>query len=161
MTRITPFLWFDTQAEEAAQFYTSIFEGSKIDAVARYGEAGPGTAGSVMTVSFHLDGQPFVALNGGPENNNFNQSVSFVVNCKSQAEVDYFWDRLTEGGKEWPCGWLQDKYGLSWQVVPDRLLELVTGPDAQTSGRAMRAMFEMKKIDIAAIERAVVTASAS
>jgi len=155
MTKITPFLWFDTQAEEAATFYTSVFERSRIIEVARYGDAGPGTAGSVMTVSFELDGQRFVALNGGPENFRFNESVSFVVNCTTQAEVDHFWARLSDGGQEGACGWLKDKYGLSWQIVPDRLLELVTGPDPETSQRAMKAMFEMKKIDIAALERSI------
>ena len=121
--------------------------------MARYGEAGPGQAGSVMTVS-DLDGQPFVALNGGPENYNFNASVSFAINCKSQAEVDYFWDRLTDGGKEWPCGWLQDKYGLSWQVVPTRFLDMVMSGDQEKSARVTAAMFTMKKFDIAALERA-------
>lgn len=154
MTKVTPFLWFDTQAEEAAHFYTSIFERARILGVVRYGEAGPGTAGAVMTVNFELDGQEFVALNGGPAHYDFNASVSFVVNCSSQEEVDHFWARLSEGGEEWPCGWVKDKYGLVWQVVPDRLPELLTDPDPEKSQRAMRAMLEMKKIDIAAIERA-------
>jgi predicted 3-demethylubiquinone-9 3-methyltransferase (glyoxalase superfamily) len=154
VTRITPFLWFDTQAEEAAQFYTSIFERSRILEVVRRGAAGPGTPGSVMTVSFELDGQGFVAFNGGPEHFRFNESVSFVVDCASQAEVDYFWSRLSEGGQEGPCGWLKDKYGLSWQIVPDRLPELLTDPDPEKAQKALRAMLEMKKIDIAAIEQA-------
>jgi predicted 3-demethylubiquinone-9 3-methyltransferase (glyoxalase superfamily) len=154
MTRITPFLWFDSQAEEAAQFYTSIFEGSRILSVGRYGDAGPGSPGSVMTVSFELDGEAFVALNGGQQTFHFNESISFVVDCSSQAEVDYFWGRLTEGGEEGACGWLKDKYGLSWQIVPERLIQLITHPDPAKSQRAMKAMFEMKKIDISAIERA-------
>ena len=154
MGRITPFLWFDTQAEEAAEFYTSIFEPSRIINVARFGDAGPGAVGSVMTVSFELDGEAFVALNGGAQDFHFNESVSFVVNCTSQAEVDYFWGRLAEGGEEGPCGWLKDKYGLSWQIVPERLIELITDPDPARSQNAMRAMLQMKKIDIAAIERA-------
>jgi predicted 3-demethylubiquinone-9 3-methyltransferase (glyoxalase superfamily) len=154
MTRITPFLWFDSQAEEAAQFYTSIFERSRLLTVGRYGDAGPGSPGSVMTVSFELDGEAFVALNGGQQPFHFNESISFVVNCSSQAEVDYFWGRLTEGGEEGACGWLKDKYGLSWQIVPERLIQLITDPDQAKSQRAMKAMFEMKKIDISAIERA-------
>ena len=158
VTKITPFLWFDTQAQEAAEFYTSIFERSRILDVSHYGDAGPGAPGAVMTVSFEVDGQRFLALNGGPEHFKFNESISFVVNCTSQAEVDYFWGRLTDGGEEGPCGWLKDKYGLSWQIVPDRLPDLLTDPDPEKSQRAMRAMFEMKKIDIAAIERAVTAA---
>jgi predicted 3-demethylubiquinone-9 3-methyltransferase (glyoxalase superfamily) len=154
VTRITPFLWFDNQAEEAAQFYTSVFERSEVLSVSRYNDAGPGDAGSVMTVSFDLDGQRFLALNGGPEHFNFDESISFMVNCKSQEEVDYFWARLSEGGEEGPCGWLKDRYGLSWQIVPERLMELLTDPDRGRAERAMRAMFEMKKIDIAAIEKA-------
>jgi len=154
MGRITPFLWFDTQAEEAAEFYTSIFEPARIVNVARFGDAGAGPVGSVMTVSFELDGETFVALNGGAQGFHFNESVSFVVNCTTQAEVDYFWGRLTEGGEEGPCGWLKDKFGLSWQIVPGRLIELISDPDPVRSQNAMRAMLQMKKIDIAAIERA-------
>ena len=154
MTRITPFLWFDSQAEEAAEFYTSIFERSRIVTVAHYGDAGPGRPGSVMTVSFELDGESFIALNGGQQSFHFNESVSFMVNCSSQAEVDYFWGRLTEGGEEGPCGWLKDKYGLSWQIVPERLLELITDPDPTKAQRAIGAMLEMKKIEVSAIERA-------
>ena len=160
MSKITPFLWFDTQAEEAAEFYTSVFGNSRVLSVNRYGDAGPGPSGSVMIVRFELDGREFVALNGGPEHFNFNESVSFTVNCSSQDEVDYFWEKLTEGGEEGPCGWLKDKYGLSWQVVPDRLPELVSDPDPERSQRAMRAMFQMKKIDIAALERAAAAPTA-
>jgi predicted 3-demethylubiquinone-9 3-methyltransferase (glyoxalase superfamily) len=154
MNKVTPFLWFDAQAEEAAEFYTSIFKRSRIVDVTRYSEAGPGPAGSVMVVRFELDGQEFLALNGGDQGFHFDESVSFVVNCASQDEVDYFWGRLTEGGQEGQCGWLKDKYGLSWQVVPERLPELLSDPDPQRSLRAVQAMFEMKKIDIGAIERA-------
>ena len=160
MSKITPFLWFDTQAEEAAEFYTSVFGNSRVLSVNRYGDAGPGPSGSVMIVRFELDGREFVALNGGPEHFNFNESVSFAVNCSSQDEVDYFWEKLTEGGEEGPCGWLKDKYGLSWQVVPDRLPELLSDPDPERSQRAMRAMFQMKKIDIAALERAAAAPTA-
>jgi len=160
VSKITPFLWFDTQAEEAAEFYTSVFGNSRVLSVTRYGDAGPGPSGSVMIVRFELDGREFVALNGGPQHFNFNESVSFVVNCSSQDEVDYFWEKLTEGGEEGPCGWLKDKYGLSWQVVPDRLPELVSDPDPERSQRAMRAMFQMKKIDIAALERAAAAPTA-
>ena len=160
MSKITPFLWFDTQAEEAAEFYTSVFGNSRVLSVTRYGDAGPGPSGSVMIVRFELDGREFVALNGGPEHFNFNESVSFAVNCSSQDEVDYFWEKLTEGGEEGPCGWLKDRYGLSWQVVPDRLPELVSDPDPERSQRAMRAMFQMKKIDIAALERAAAAPTA-
>jgi predicted 3-demethylubiquinone-9 3-methyltransferase (glyoxalase superfamily) len=154
MSRITPFLWFDSQAEEAAIFYTSIFKGSRILDTARYGEAGPGQAGSVMTVRFELGDQEFVALNGGPQHFKFNESVSFVVSCESQDEVDYFWARLGEGGEEGPCGWLKDRYGLSWQIVPTRLPELLGDLDPARVERAMRAMLAMKKIDIGAMERA-------
>jgi len=160
VSKITPFLWFDTQAEEAAEFYTSVFGNSRVLSVNRYGDAGPGPSGSVMIVRFELDGREFVALNGGPQHFNFNESVSFVVNCSSQDEVDYFWEKLTEGGEEGPCGWLKDKYGLSWQVVPDRLPELVSDPDPERSQRAMRAMFQMKKIDVAALERAAAAPTA-
>ncbi len=154
MNKVTPFLWFDTEAEEAADFYTSVFNTSRILEVTRTGDAGPGVPGPVMVVRFELDGQEFLALNGGRQEFHFNESVSFVVNCASQDEVDYFWGRLTEGGEEGPCGWLKDKYGLSWQVVPDRLPKLLSDPDPEKSQSAMRAMLEMKKIDIAAIERA-------
>ncbi len=153
MTRITPFLWLDTQAEEAATFYISIFNNSRITKVTRYGEAGPGPAGSVMTVAFELDGQPFVALNGGPHFK-FNEAISFVVDCRTQSDVDEFWQKLSAGGEEGPCGWLKDKYGLSWQVVPAGLAGMLSGPDPEKSKRAMAAMMKMKKLDIAALERA-------
>ena len=160
MRKITPCLWFDTQALEAAEFYTSIFKDSRILEVAHYGEAMPGREGSVMTVSFELDGKEFVALNGGPEFT-FNEAISFQVHCESQDEVDEFWSRLSEGGEESQCGWLKDKYGLSWQVIPTRLLELVTDSDPERSQRAMRAMLEMKKIDIATLEEAAAAGAAS
>lgn len=153
MSTITPCLWFDTEGEEAAEFYTSIFKNSRIVQVARYGEAGPRPAGSVMTVSFELDGQKFLALNGGPQFT-FSEAVSFQVDCRSQEEVDEYWSRLGDGGEEGPCGWLKDRYGLSWQVVPTRLAELLGDPDPETSQRVMRAMLEMKKIDIATLEQA-------
>ncbi|HEV3002154.1 MAG TPA: VOC family protein [Solirubrobacteraceae bacterium] len=153
MPRITPCLWFDTQGEEAAEFYVSVFPNSRITEVARYGEAGPREAGSVMTVAFELDGQPFVALNGGPEFT-FNEAISLQVDCRSQDEVDHYWSRLSEGGQEGPCGWLKDRFGLSWQVVPARLNELVSDPDPETSQRVMRAMLKMGKLDVAALEEA-------
>jgi predicted 3-demethylubiquinone-9 3-methyltransferase (glyoxalase superfamily) len=153
MQKITPCLWFDTQAEEAATFYTSIFENSRILDVGHYGEAGPRPAGMVMTVNFELDGQEFVALNGGPEFT-FDEAISFQVSCQTQEEVDEFWSRLSEGGEEGPCGWLKDRYGLSWQIVPTRLMELISDPDPQRAQRAMSAMLGMKKIDIAAVEKA-------
>jgi predicted 3-demethylubiquinone-9 3-methyltransferase (glyoxalase superfamily) len=149
----TTCLWFDNQGEEAAQFYTSVFKDSRIHGVHRYTEAGPGPAGSVMTVYFELNGQQFLALNGGPEYS-FNPAVSLVVECADQAEVDYYWERLGEGGQEIACGWLQDKYGLSWQVVPSVLLERITDPDREKAARVTAAMLTMKKLDIAEIERA-------
>jgi predicted 3-demethylubiquinone-9 3-methyltransferase (glyoxalase superfamily) len=150
MPRITPNLWFDTQAEEAARFYTSIFPDSEITDISYYGEAGPREAGMVLTVDFVLDGQPFTALNGGPQFT-FDAAVSFVVDCADQEEVDYYWDRLTEGGQEVQCGWVTDKFGLSWQVVPHVLTELVSGPDHARAQRAIRAMLGMKKLDVAAL----------
>ena len=153
MQRITPFLWFDTQAEEAARYYTSIFKNSKILSISRYTEVGPRPAGSVMTVEFELDGEKFVALNGGPQYT-FTHAVSFVVNCETQAEVDHYWSRLSEGGKEVQCGWLTDKYGLSWQIVPAVLMELLKSGDAEKRNRVMRAILKMVKLDIAALERA-------
>ncbi len=153
MQNITPCLWFDTQAEEAANFYTSIFDNSRILQIARYGEAGPRPAGLVMTVSFELDGQEFVALNGGPEFR-FNEAISFQVSCGTQDQVDTFWNRLSDGGEEGPCGWLKDRFGVSWQIIPSRLTELLDDPDPEASQRAMRAMLDMKKIDIAALEQA-------
>ena len=153
MPKITPFLWFDTQAEEAAELYTSVFPNSQIVEVSRYGEAGPGPAGSVMTVEFDLDGQRFVALNGGPEFR-FTEAVSFQIDCKSQEEVDHYWEALSEGGEKGPCGWLKDRFGLSWQVVPDALPRLLTDPDREKSQRVMAAMMTMGKLEIAELERA-------
>jgi predicted 3-demethylubiquinone-9 3-methyltransferase (glyoxalase superfamily) len=155
--KITPCLWFDDQAEEAARFYASIFEDSKITAISRYGEAGKEVhgkpPGSVLSVAFQLAGQPFTTLNGGPIFR-FNEAISLQVSCATQAEVDYFWARLTEGGAESQCGWLKDRYGLSWQIVPAALPQIMSDPDPARSQRAMQAMFQMKKLDIAALERA-------
>ena len=156
---ITPCLWFDSQAEEAARYYTGIFKNSKITAISRYTDAGREvhgqTPGTVMTVAFELDGQPFTALNGGPVFS-FTEAVSFQIMCLTQEEVDHYWDRLTAGGdpSAQQCGWLKDKYGLSWQVVPTVLTEMMTDPDREKSGRAMQAMLKMKKLDIAALQRA-------
>lgn len=154
MPTITPFLWFDTEAHDAAELYTSIFPNSRIVDVARYPEGSPGEPGSVMTVTFELDGQAFVALNGGKQPFHFDESVSFVIDCADQAEVDHYWNALSDGGEEGPCGWLKDRYGLSWQVVPRRLMELLSDPDSGRSQRAMSAMLQMKKIDVAALESA-------
>jgi predicted 3-demethylubiquinone-9 3-methyltransferase (glyoxalase superfamily) len=157
--KISPCLWFDDQAEEAARFYTGIFKNSKIVKIGRYGEAGyeihKKPAGSVMTVAFELEGQPFTALNGGP-NFKFNEAISFEVMCATQAEVDYYWDRLSEGGdkRAQQCGWLKDKFGASWQIVPSALPDLFSDPDSEKSARAMTAMLKMKKLDIAELERA-------
>jgi predicted 3-demethylubiquinone-9 3-methyltransferase (glyoxalase superfamily) len=151
--KISPFLWFDTQAEEAAKFYTSIFENAKIVMVTRYGDAGPGPKGSVQTIAFELDGQTFTALNGGPHFK-FNEAISFVVHCDTQEEVDRYWNRLTDGGQEVQCGWLKDKFGLSWQIVPNALLELLRSPDPAKTNRVMQAMFKMKKLDIAGLKQA-------
>jgi predicted 3-demethylubiquinone-9 3-methyltransferase (glyoxalase superfamily) len=157
--RITPCLWFDDQALPAAEFYTAIFKNSKIGKISRYGEAGREVhgkpAGSVMTVAFELDGQAFTALNGGPVFR-FSEAISLQIDCESQKEVDYYWDKLSEGGddKAQQCGWLKDRYGLSWQVVPRALIELMSDPDPEKSGRVMEAMLRMKKIDIAGLERA-------
>jgi len=153
MQKITPFLRFDNQAEEAAKFYTYIFKNSKIGKIARYGDAGPGPKGSVMIVEFQLEGQEFVALNGGPLFK-FTEAISFVVNCKTQAEVDKFWKKLSAGGKEVQCGWLKDKYGLSWQIVPTVLGELVSDKDAAKSQRVMQAMLKMVKLDIKKLKQA-------
>jgi predicted 3-demethylubiquinone-9 3-methyltransferase (glyoxalase superfamily) len=153
MQTITPCLWFDTEGEEAAEHYTSIFPNSRITEVTRYGSAGPRAEGTVMTVTFQLDGHEFVALNGGPEFR-FNEAVSFQVLCEDQEEVDRYWEQLGAGGEEGPCGWLKDRYGLSWQIVPRRLNELVSDPDREKSQRAMAAMLEMWKIDIEELERA-------
>ena len=149
----TTCLWFDGQAEEAANYYDSIFEDSKVGRVSHVSEAGPGTPGSVMAVEFELNGQKFVALNGGPEFK-FNEAISFQIHCKDQDEVDYYWNKLTEEGEESVCGWLKDKYGVSWQVIPDGLVELLTDSDPEKAKRATEAMLSMKKLDIAAIERA-------
>lgn len=155
--KIMPCLWFDTQAEEAAKFYVSVFKNAKIGKVSRYGKEGHEIhgkeAGSVMAVAFEIEGQKFVALNGGPHFK-FNEAVSFQVHCESQEEVDYFWSKLTEGGEEGPCGWLKDKYGLSWQVVPTVLPEMMTDPDPAKSERVMKAFLQMKKFDIAELKRA-------
>lgn len=154
MPRITPNLWFDTQAKEAAEFYTSVFPNSEIRNISYYTEAGPRPAGTVLTVDFVLDGQPFTAINGGPEFT-FDEAVSFLINCADQAEVDHYWDRLVEGGGEHSmCGWLKDRYGLSWQVVPEGMEELLTDPDSERAERAMRAMLGMKKLDLAALQAA-------
>lgn len=154
MPKITPFLWFDTQAEEAANFYCSIFPHSKIGKIARYGKGGPGPEGSVMTVAFSLDGLEFNALNAGPIFK-FNEAVSFVIPCKTQDEIDHYWSKLTaNGGAESQCGWLKDKFGLSWQVIPANMGELMSDPDPEKSGRAMQALLKMKKLDIATLERA-------
>jgi predicted 3-demethylubiquinone-9 3-methyltransferase (glyoxalase superfamily) len=153
LQRITPFLWFDHQAEEAARFYTSVFENSRIEAVTRYGEAGPGPNGSVMTVSFELDGQKFVAFNGGSAFK-FTEAVSFVVNCENQQEVDELWEKLSDGGLEIQCGWLKDKYGLSWQIVPTVFFEMIEDQDAERKDRVMTAMMQMIKFDIAGLESA-------
>jgi len=153
MQKITPFLWFDNQAEEAVKLYTSIFKNSKIGKVARYGDAGPGPKGSVMTIAFELEGQEFTALNGGPVFK-FNESISFVVDCKSQQEVDDLWAKLSDGGEEGMCGWLKDKFGVSWQIVPTVLPELLNDPDPVKAKRVMEAMLKMKKIDIQALRRA-------
>ena len=159
MSKITPFLWYDSQAEEAARFYVSIFPNSEVGAITRYGSAGPGAEGTAMTVEFVLDGQPFIALTGGPHFT-FNEAVSFSIDCRSQAEVDEYWSRLTaDGGEEGACGWVKDRFGLSWQVNPARLAELLGDPDRAKSQRVMAAMLTMKKIDIAELERAAANAS--
>ncbi len=151
--KIIPNLWFDTEAEEAASFYTSVFENSRIVNVAHYTEAGPRPAGTVMTVEFELDDQRFVAINGGPQFT-FDEAVSFQITCETQDEVDFYWERLSEGGQEGPCGWLKDRYGLSWQVVPTGMEELFADPDPQRAQRAMQAMLEMGKLDLAALRSA-------
>jgi predicted 3-demethylubiquinone-9 3-methyltransferase (glyoxalase superfamily) len=153
MQNITPCLWFDNEAEDAASFYVSVFEDSQILDTTHYGEAGPGPEGTVLTVSFRLRGQEFMALNGGPDFK-FNEAVSFQVSCESQEEVDRFWDTLSDGGEESQCGWLKDRFGLSWQVIPTALPKLLSDPDAQKSQRAMEAMLQMRKIDIDALTRA-------
>jgi predicted 3-demethylubiquinone-9 3-methyltransferase (glyoxalase superfamily) len=153
MPQPTPCLWFDNDGEAAAELYTSVFPNSKILDVTRYGPAGPRPEGTVMTVSFELDGQKFLALNGGP-NFTFNEAVSFQIHCRDQDEVDHYWEKLGEGGEPGPCGWLKDRFGLSWQVVPNRLPELLEDPDREKANRVMAAMLEMGKIEIAELERA-------
>jgi len=150
MPRITPNLWFDTQGKEAAEFYVSVFPNSAITNVTYYTDAGPGPAGTVLTVDFVLDGQPLTAINGGPAFT-FDEAISLLITCKDQEEVDYYWSKLTEGGEESQCGWLKDKYGLSWQVVPAGMEEMMADRDQGRADRAMRAMLGMKKIDIAAL----------
>jgi len=153
MQKITPFLWFDRQAEEAANYYVSIFKNSKITAISRYGDAGPGPKGSVMVVSFELDGQQFCALNGGPVFT-FTPAISFFVNCETQAEVDDLWERLSAGGRKDRCGWLTDKYGVSWQIIPQVLMKLIDDPDPAKSQRVVKAMLQMDKIDIQHLQQA-------
>jgi len=153
MSKITPYLWFDTQAEEAATTYTSIFKDSRIVEVQRYGEAGPGPKGTAMIVAFEIAGMPFVALNGGPQFK-FTEAISFYVNCETQKEVDELWEKLSEGGEKGQCGWLKDKYGVSWQIIPTALPELLGDPDPEKSQRVMKAMLQMSKIDIEALRKA-------
>jgi predicted 3-demethylubiquinone-9 3-methyltransferase (glyoxalase superfamily) len=153
MQKIVPHLWFDTQAEEAANFYVRVFPDSKITKISRYLEAGPGPKGSVMTVEFELDGTPFVALNGGPQFP-FTEAISFSVDCKTQEEVDFYWKKLSAGGQQGPCGWLKDKFGLSWQINPTVLGEMLSDPDPAKANRVMEAMLKMKKIDIEKLKKA-------
>jgi predicted 3-demethylubiquinone-9 3-methyltransferase (glyoxalase superfamily) len=153
MQKITPFLWFDNQAEEAAHFYTSIFKNSKIGTVSRYGEAGPGPKGSVMLVTFELDGEEFMALNGGPLFK-FTEAISLSVNCQTQDEVDELWEKLSAGGEKGRCGWLKDKYGLSWQINPTVLGEMLNDKDAEKANRVMQAMLQMDKIDVGELKQA-------
>ncbi len=153
MQKITPFLWFNDQAEEAMKYYTSIFKNSKPGEITYYGEAGPEPKGTVLTASFEIEGQEFVALNGGPAYS-FTPAISFFVNCKTQAEVDYLWEKLGEGGRYDQCGWLSDKFGVSWQIVPEGLLDLLNSKDEEKSNRAMKCMLQMQKLDIAEIRRA-------
>ena len=157
MQKLTPCLSFDTEGEEAARFYTSIFPDSKVVEIARYGPAGPRPEGTVMTVTFDLDGQRFVALNGGPAFT-FNEAISFQVSCEDQDEVDSYWDTLSEGGEQGPCGWLRDRFGVSWQIIPTALPRLLGDPDREKAQRVMQAMLSMKKIEIADLERAAVHA---
>jgi predicted 3-demethylubiquinone-9 3-methyltransferase (glyoxalase superfamily) len=153
MQKVTPCLWFDDQGEEAANFYASIFPNSRITDISRYGESGPGTPGKVMTVAFELDGRPFTALNGGPQYS-FSEAVSFQVACDDQDEVDRYWEALGDGGEQGPCGWLKDKFGVSWQVFPKRLPDLLSDPDRDKAQRVMAAMLKMRKIDVGELERA-------
>jgi predicted 3-demethylubiquinone-9 3-methyltransferase (glyoxalase superfamily) len=162
MQKITPMLWFDNEAEQAAQHYISVFSKrpgtkpgeSKILEMTRYGEAGPGPAGSVMVIRFQLEGQEFQALNGGRQNFAFNEAISFVIECETQAEVDYFWNAFTAEGEEGPCGWLKDRYGLSWQLVPIGFEEMLNSPDQAGAQRAVKAMLEMKRLNLAELQRA-------
>lgn len=153
MPKITPFLWFDSKAEEAANFYVSVFKNSKIVNVSRYGDAGPGPSGTAMSVTFELAGQKFIALNGGPQFN-FTEAISFLINCETQQEVDALWEALSAGGEKSRCGWLKDKYGLSWQVIPTALGEMLQDKDRKKSQRVMQAMLQMDKIDIARLKQA-------
>ena len=153
MQKITTFLWFDNQAEEAAKLYVSLFKNSKVGSISRYGDAGPGPKGSAMMVNFQLDGQEFMALNGGPQFK-FTPAISLFVNCETQQEVDEYWDKLSAGGQEIQCGWLKDKYGLAWQIVPTALIRLLKDKDTAKTQRVMKAMFQMKKLDIARLEEA-------
>jgi predicted 3-demethylubiquinone-9 3-methyltransferase (glyoxalase superfamily) len=155
---ITPWLWFDTEGEEAAKFYTSVFPNSRIGEITHYGSAGPRPAGMVLTVIFELDGQTFAALNGGPEFT-FNEAVSFEVSCETQDEVDTYWSKLSEGGEEGPCGWLKDRFGVSWQIIPTALPRLLADPDREKSQRVMQAMLQMRKIEIDELERAAAGAA--
>jgi predicted 3-demethylubiquinone-9 3-methyltransferase (glyoxalase superfamily) len=160
MQKITPFLWFDSKAEEAAKFYTSIFKNSKLGQIRRYGEAGPGPKGSVLTVSFEIEGQEFVALNGGPQFT-FTPAISFFVNCQTQEEVDGFWEKLSAGGRTNRCGWLQDKFGISWQIVPAVLGRLLSDSDPAKANRVMKAMLQMEKLDIRGLQEAYEDKAAS
>jgi predicted 3-demethylubiquinone-9 3-methyltransferase (glyoxalase superfamily) len=153
MQKITPFLWFDGKAEEAANFYVSIFKNSKIGNMNRYGDHGPGPKGTVMIATFQIDGQEFIALNGGPQFT-FSPAISFVVNCETQEEVDDLWEKLSQGGKKQQCGWLQDKFGVSWQIVPTALPKLMSDPDREKTSRVMQALMQMGKIDIRRLEQA-------
>ncbi len=153
MQKIVPFLWFDNQADEAVDFYVSVFKKSKKGRTARYGEEGPGAKGTVMTVDFQIEGQEFVALNGGPVFS-FSQAISFVVNCTTQKEIDAYWEQLSAGGEQQPCGWLKDKYGVSWQIVPVMLADMLSDPDPERSGRVMKVMLPMGKLDIRTLEQA-------
>ena len=153
MQKITPFLWFDTQAEEAANLYVSIFKNSKMGNIVRYGDAGPGPKGSVMSVTFQIEGQQFYALNGGPVYK-FTPAISFFVDCQTQQEVDELWDKLSAGGRKDRCGWLQDKFGLSWQIIPSTLGKLLGDPDPAKSARVMQAMLQMDKIDVRRLQQA-------
>jgi predicted 3-demethylubiquinone-9 3-methyltransferase (glyoxalase superfamily) len=153
MRKITPFLWFDDKAEEAMNFYISIFKNSKVLGVSRYGEAGPGPKGTVMTATFQLNGQEFTALNGGPQFK-FTEAISFYVDCETQAEVDELWEKLSEGGEPGQCGWLKDKYGLSWQIIPSALIEMLHDKDAEKAKRVTEAMLKMNKIEIKTLQQA-------